>query len=130
VGRHWTGLDQDQRYRLTGLFAELSVATFAARFDGYGGEIFRIAGEEPRPRGTVLVLNQLVKPSGEAVPINYLVRRNDGVWRIVDILLDGKISELALRRSQYTSLLKRDGFDGLIEAMAAKVAQLAGSKSG
>jgi phospholipid transport system substrate-binding protein len=46
VGRHWKSLDQAQRERLTGLFAQLSVATFAARFDGYGGEVFRITGEE------------------------------------------------------------------------------------
>lgn len=127
VGRHWKDLDQAQRERLTGLFAQLSVATFAARFDGYGGEVFRITGEEPQLRGAVLVHNQLVKVTDEAVAINYLVRRNDGGWRIVDVLLDGKFSELALRRSQYTSLLKNQGYDGLIKAMTAKVADLAAS---
>ena len=129
VGRHWKGLDPEQRARLTDLFAQLSVATFAARFDGYGGEVFRITGEAPQLRGAVLVHNQLVKVAGEAVAIDYLVRRNDGGWRIVDVLLDGKFSELALRRSQYTSLLKNQGYDGLIEAMAAKVADLADSGS-
>ena len=80
-------------------------------------------------RGAVLVHNQLVKVTGEAVAINYLVRRTDDGWRIVDVLLDGKFSELALRRSQYTSLLKNQGYDGLIEAMAAKAADLADSGS-
>jgi phospholipid transport system substrate-binding protein len=127
VGRHWKDLDRERREHLIERFAQLSVATFAARFDGYGGEVFRITGEEPQLRGAVLVQNQLVKVTGEAVAINYLLRPNDGDWRIVDVLLDGKFSELALRRSQYTSLLKNQGYDGLIEAMAAKVADLAAS---
>ncbi|MHC4816097.1 MAG: ABC transporter substrate-binding protein [Planctomycetota bacterium] len=129
VGRHWKSLDKAQRERLTDLFAQLSIATFAARFDGYGGEVFRIIGEEPQLRGAVLVHNQLVKVTGEVVMINYLLRRNNDGWRIVDVLLDGKFSELALRRSQYTSLLKNQGYDGLIETMAAKVADLADSGS-
>jgi phospholipid transport system substrate-binding protein len=129
VGRHWKDLNPARRERLTELFARLSIATFAARFDGYGGEVFRITGQEPQLRGAVLVQNRLIKVTGEAVAINYLVRRNDDRWRIVDVLLDGKFSELALRRSQYTSLLKNQGYDGLIEAMAAKVAELADTGS-
>jgi phospholipid transport system substrate-binding protein len=127
VGRYWKELDPAKRDRLTELFAQLSIATFAARFDGYGGEVFRITGEEPQLRGAVLVRDQLVKVTGEAVAINYLLRRKEGGWRIVDVLLDGKFSELALRRSQYTSLLKNQGYDGLVAAMTDKVADLAAS---
>ena len=125
VSRHWTSLDEAEKGRLIELFAAFSVATFAARFDGYGGEVFEVSGEEPRLRGAVLVLNRLVRPSDDPVPINYLLRQSDGAWRIVDVLLDGKFSELALKRSEYTSVLSRDGFAGLIAALEAKVAALA-----
>jgi phospholipid transport system substrate-binding protein len=49
VGRHWRTLDRDQRVRLVGAFARESIATFAERFDGYGGERFEA---RPRARAT------------------------------------------------------------------------------
>ena len=47
-----------------------------------------------------------------------------GRWRIVDVLLDGSISELAMRRSEYRRVLKKNGVDGLIQTLNSKAAQL------
>lgn len=47
VGRAWNDLDQAERDRLVDRFSRMSVATFASRFDGYGGERFEIFGERP-----------------------------------------------------------------------------------
>ncbi|MCG8355633.1 MAG: ABC transporter substrate-binding protein, partial [Kiloniellales bacterium] len=96
LGKHWRNLSNEQKRELTQVFARLSVATFASRFDGYSGERFQVRGEEPRRKGTMLVDNVLIKTSGETIPINYAVREFDGTWRIVDVYLDAKYSELAL----------------------------------
>lgn len=130
IGRYWRKMDEAQRAKLVEAFARLSIATFAARFNGYGGEIFQILGEEEQPRGAILVVNQLVKDDGEAVPINYLMRENKGRWRVVDVFLDAKYSELAIKRSEYTAVYKRDGFARLIEIMEAKIADFAGGGAG
>ena len=126
VGRAWKGLTRDQRAQLVGVFGDLSIATFAARFDGYGGETFEITGEQEQPRGRVLVLNRLVKADGEPVSINFLTAERRGKWRIVDVLLENAFSELAVKRSEYTAVLARDGFDGLITTLRAKIATLSG----
>ncbi|MGF1608295.1 MAG: ABC transporter substrate-binding protein [Kiloniellales bacterium] len=125
VGKHWGSLDAEQQEQLIESFSRLSVATFAARFDGYSGESFRIDGEADQRRNTVLVSNQLVKANGEAIPINYLLRQIDGQWRIIDIFLDAKYSELALKRSEYTSVVSREGFDRLLGVMEQKIAEMA-----
>ena len=125
VGSHWSKLDDAQRETLVSAFAKLSAATFANRFSGYGGESFKVVGQEDKQRGAVLVLNDLVKSDGEVVPINYLLRERKGSWRIIDIFLDAKISELAVKRSEYGSVIGREGFDTLIEVMQQKTAQLA-----
>ena len=71
----------------------------------------------------MLVRNRIVKSDGEAVAINYLARPvgNDG-WRLVDTLLDAKYSELATRRSEYSSIVKNQGIDALIRTLNDKAA--------
>ena len=130
VGKYWKGLDDEQKKQLIQSFARLSVATFASRFDGYGGEVFEVEGESNQRKNTVLVSNKLVKSSGEVVPLNYLLRESDGGWRIVDVYLDAKYSELALKRSEYSSVVSREGFDALIGIMENKIATLASAPGG
>lgn len=123
LGKHWRSLDDAQKKQVTQAFARLSVATFAARFDGYGGESFRVTGESEQRSNSVLVKNQLVRRSGKAISLNYVLRPFDGRLRIIDVYLDAKYSELALKRSEYTAVMKRDGFSGLMTAMQSKIDQ-------
>ena len=124
AGRHWEGLSATERGRLIDSFGRMSVATFASRFDGYSGERFEVLGERPAPRDSILVENRLVKATGDSVAINYLLRDFDGVWRVIDIYLDAKFSELAMKRSEYTSVIGRRGFDDLIRLLDDKIAEL------
>ena len=71
-----------------------------------------------------MVRTQLVRPGDEDVQLNYRLRAVDGEWRIIDIYLNGTVSELALRRSEYSSVLKREGFEKLISTLHAKVESL------
>ena len=125
VGRHWRKLDDAQRERFVETFRRMSIATFAARFNGFSGERFQILGEEQAPRKAVLVRNQLIKKDGEAVEIDYLLRPGAGGWRVIDVFLDAKYSELAMKRSEYSSVFDREGFEGLVSILEAKIAKLA-----
>lgn len=123
VGRYWRKLADSEKQALVEAFARLSVATFAGRFKGYSGESFEIKGEEAQPRGAVLVVNHLIKSNGEPIAINYLMRQSkkSKSWRIVDVFLDAKYSELAVKRSEYTAVLARDGIEGLLNIMQSKI---------
>ena len=48
----------------------------------------------------------------------------DGAWRVIDVYLNGTVSELALRRSEYSSALKRESLDWLIASIEDKIADL------
>lgn len=124
AGPFWRALSAVQQKRLAAAFAQMSISTFAARFRRYNGERFEVRGKRMAPRGSVLIQNRLVTSSGKIVPINYLLRKYGGTWKIVDVLLDAKFSELAMKRSEFTSTLKRLGFGGLIRNMEDKIRQL------
>lgn len=129
VGRVWNDLDETARSILVDRFSRMSVATFASRFDGYGGERFEIFGEKPGPRDTVIVDDRIIRPDDPDVGLNFVFKEKsaddgDGSWRIIDVMLDGKFSELARQRSEFSSILKNGGYDDLIAALDQRIAEL------
>src|SRR5215468_11525254 len=125
VGRHWATAGEQNQKDLVATFSRFTVANFAGRFDGFSGQTFRIIGVEPSTHGTVLVRTHLDVPNEDGVELNYRLREADGSWRIIDIYLNGTVSELALRRSEYSALVQREGFKALIAKLDERIADLA-----
>ncbi len=129
IGRYWKTIDEENRARLLATFERFTVANYAGRFTGYSGQFFETFREQESKYGTVLVHSRLVLDNGETVQLNYRLRPvEDGGWRIIDVLLNGTISELALRRSEYSSLIRREGFAALMSALNQRIDNLAGGK--
>ena len=125
AGRHWRMLSEDERNKLVGTFGRLWVSTYADRFNGYDGESFEIVEEKPAPRNTILVKTNIIKNNGKKVAIDYLLRKRNTQWYVIDIFLSGKYSELAKQRAEYTSVLKRKGFIGLVDIVEEKIQRMA-----
>jgi phospholipid transport system substrate-binding protein len=124
VGRYWKSASEEEHQRLLRAFNKFMVANYAGNFDGYSGQSFETLGEEDSTQGTKLVLSRIVDPGGENTQLNYRLRSVGGKWKIIDIYLNGTVSELALRRSEYSSLIQREGIDSLLAALDRKVAKL------
>lgn len=124
VGRHWKKLSVEEKARWAETFARFTTANYAGRFTGYTGEEFVTLGVEDAARGTRNVLTKIVVPDGEDVQLNYRVIERDGDWKVIDVYLNGTVSELALRRSEYSSALKREGFDFLMASIEDKIEDL------
>jgi phospholipid transport system substrate-binding protein len=120
VGPSWATLAPAQQQRLTEAFGNYVSATYADRFDSYSGEQLEVTGE--RPYGSdVIVQTKIVKSNGETTTLDYLMRQNRGAWQISDVYLDGTISQLAVQRSEFNSILRREGVDGLVMALNRKI---------
>jgi len=124
IGRYWKSTSEEERARLLETFKRFTTANYAGNFDDYTGQVFETLGTEESTHGTMLVRSHLVNPDGETIQLNYRMRLVDGHWKIIDIYLNGTVSELALRRSEYSSLIEREGFDALLAALDDKVANL------
>jgi phospholipid transport system substrate-binding protein len=119
VGASWTSLSETQRQQVIESFGRYISAIYADRFDSYAGQQLQVMGEEPNGGG-VMVRSQIIKANGEPVKVDYMMRRNGESWLISDIYLDGAISEVATRRSEFAAILKNDGVDGLVAALNRK----------
>ena len=128
VGRHWKKLSSEEQQRWLDSFRQMTAATYAGRFEGFSGQKFEVLGQESANHETVVVRAILLNPDGEDVNLNYRLHQIDGTWKVIDVYLNGTVSELALRRSEYSTVLKRDGFAKLIETIDDKTQELAANE--
>lgn len=126
VGPPWTGLGEGERRALTAAFSDWVVATYANRFDGFSGESFSTVGESALKTGDRLVRTELLRPGDAPVPLNYLLRGGEGRWRVVDIYLNGTVSELASRRAEFAGLLREGGAERLEAELRRRTGALLG----
>ena len=108
LGRTWSTLDEIARATFTELLERLIVATYAARFAEYSGQTFRTTSVERTRRGWV-VKTELALADGEKVQLDYYLREGS-VYNIVA----GGVSDLSLRRADYNSIIKLQGYDALL----------------
>jgi phospholipid transport system substrate-binding protein len=120
VGPAWDALTPTQQQQITAAFGRYVSATYADRFDSYSGERLQVVGDIPYGSGGVIVETQIVRDREQPLTINYMMRPHNGVWRISDVYLDGTISQLATQRSEFHSILARQGVGGLISTLARK----------
>ena len=126
VGLSWATLTEAQRQQVTESFGRYFSAIYSDRFDSYAGQKLQVTGEQPNAAGT-MVRSQIVKANGDPVNVDYMMRRNGNSWLISDVYLDGAISEVATRRSEFGAILKNEGIDGLIAALNRKADILTGT---
>jgi phospholipid transport system substrate-binding protein len=72
--------------------------------------------------GRILVQSQLIKSEGGQVQLDYRLHHTAGQWRIVNIIAEG-VSDLALKRADYSAFLKSNGFEALLKKLNEKINQ-------
>jgi len=128
LGRSFESLSAEDQKRWIETFHRFTVANYAGRFTAYSGQSFETLGEDPAAQDTVLVRTRLIDPGAESMDLGYRLRPTDGTWKIIDVYLKGAVSELALRRSDFSAILDRSGFAALVTGVDAKIADLQAGK--
>lgn len=125
IGKYWSSLSEADKQKYLDLFSQVSVAAAANRFRETTGVAFQITGTRPGPQGTTLVDTTLKVGSGDPRKITYLLQQSGSDWRAIDVYYEGTVSELATKRSEYTSVIKMQGLEGLFAAMQKKLTDYA-----
>jgi len=126
VGPTWSSIPPADQKALIEAFDRMTIANYARNFDSYNGEKFTV---EPNvvERGSDKFVKSSLKPaSGDAIPFNYRMHQVDGRWKIEDIYLNGNISQLAQKRSDFGATLQASGPQGLAKKINALADQTLG----
>jgi phospholipid transport system substrate-binding protein len=115
IGPAWKNFSPAQQAASQEAFSRFIVAEYASQINDYSGESFVVDPQtSPTSRGGgEIVKTKLLQPGGRTVNINYLVRGG----RVIDVYLNGTISDLATRRDEFASIIASGGADGLIKRL-------------
>jgi phospholipid transport system substrate-binding protein len=127
LSRYWNDLDETQQSAFIERFDDLSISNYASKFDDFGGEKFRLLGQQELKKGRLVVKTELVKPDGEAVRFDYILHEREGQWLIISVIADG-VNDLSLKRSEYGTIMENDGFDVLLAEIDKKIQALKASE--
>jgi phospholipid transport system substrate-binding protein len=124
VGPAWKNFSPEQQAAAREAFARFIVADYASQISNYSGESFVVDPQtSPESRGGgEIVKTKLLQPGGRTVNINYLVRGG----RVIDVYLNGTISDLATRRDEFASIIASGGADALIKRLRERTEILLG----
>lgn len=124
TGEHWAKAPEQVRNDVTAAARRLSAAELAVLFDSYSGETFKTVGVRDIQDKTMLVDTLLVRQGNDDIKVIYRARKVGGQWRIIDVLLDGAISQLIKRRDEYRRTLTDSGIPGLTKLLNAKADEI------
>jgi phospholipid transport system substrate-binding protein len=124
----WRAGTAAQRERLLAAFRRMSASTVATLFDDYEGESFRIVRERKATGPTVLVDTQILRHGSDPVDVTYVAARMRDRWWLIDIVVEGGISEIKIRRNEYAGYLREGGLDRLAQALEDRATRLLSGK--
>jgi phospholipid transport system substrate-binding protein len=123
VGMRWDNTDPARQARLLRVYRQFTVATYVANFNRYDGERFQILPGLRDTGADRIVATEIVN-GRERLRLDYVMRDGIGVWRAVDVLLEGSISRVAVQRSDFRKILVNGDTDALIASLRRKIADL------
>jgi phospholipid transport system substrate-binding protein len=125
VGLGWSSLTGEQQAGLLAAFRRYTIASYVENFDNYDGQRFEIG---PTPRvlsdGRQVVDTRIVPRSGTPHTLDYVMKRTDTGWKVVDVLADGSISRVAVQRSDFSTLFSKGGAPALEASLQQKTEAL------
>ena len=120
VGRYWRDMTPDQQAEYQELFAAWVLNTYSVRLGGYSGQKFVIDGTAEAGSHDLYVRTRIVQQDAGPLRCDWRVRKIEEKYRVIDVVVEG-ISMLSTQRSEFGSVLRQHGADGLIEALQARL---------
>lgn len=115
IGPDWQSMSQANQAALIAAFRRLTVADYARNFDDYNGEQFVVDPKVQERNGSKIVSSKMTAPGKAPIPFVYRMEKTADGWQIIDVYLNGYISEVATRRADFASTLKSGGAPALIK---------------
>ncbi len=116
VGRHWRHATDTQKQAFMLVFEEHIVKIYTSQLGVYNEEIVAIRNVASRTERDTIVGTEVMRSSDAPLQLDWLVREEAGAYRVIDIAAEG-VSLMTTKRSEFSSVIQRDGLDGLIEKL-------------
>lgn len=123
AGPYWRKAGEGQRKQYLDLFGLYVAYLYADKFAIYSGEKLNIVKVRKFDKTDSLVKGRIEKPAGQSTDVAFRVRQTGEEFKIVDTFIEN-ISLILTKRSEFQSILSREGMDGLLRKLRQKVTRL------
>ena len=120
LGSAWKNSNMDEKKKISLAFAEYITKNYLKRFIKINDVKFKIEEKKSIKNKFVMIKTTLIPNNSDTVSINYLLSNKNGKWKIFDVLLAGSVSEIATKKSEFSSFLKDGKTNNLIDALNKK----------
>lgn len=117
VGPTWTSMSEADHKSLVAAFRRLTLANYASNFVSFDGQRFTMDPNVIQRDSDRVVQTTLIPKGEKPVPLLYRMRQDGAPWKVIDIFLEGYVSELATRRSDFSATVASGGAPALIKKM-------------
>jgi phospholipid transport system substrate-binding protein len=120
LGRYKDDVNEEQRPEIVNEFRLLLVRTYSSALLEYTDQVLvYLPMEGSEAEGAVTVRTEIEQAGGFPIPINYLLRKGDDGWKVIDISVD-EVSLVTNYRSSFARAIKKNGVDGLIKTLRSR----------
>jgi phospholipid transport system substrate-binding protein len=121
IGRYWRGATSEQRGDYMALYSEFFLNTYTSTLGESDGQTFVVTGARAANAKDVVVRSLLNRAGGQPFVTDWRVRNFNGRYRVIDVMVEG-ISLALTQRSEFASVARRGGLDGLLATLRARTA--------
>lgn len=114
LGQYWKSATPAQQKEYQKLFNAMVVKVYSNRFSEYKGQKFDVRTARKENDKDAIVTSYIVPNDGPEVRVDWRVRNKGGVYKVVDIIVEG-VSMGQTQRADFASVIQRGG--GNIEAL-------------
>ena len=125
LGVYGHKLTDSERVAYLDVFKEYVVQTYAVRFNSYAGQSFVVTKNAPDGDTGAWVTTGIGKPGEEPTEVQWRVRKEGNVYKIIDVVVEG-VSLLVTQRSEFAAVLQRNNgnITSLTALMRDKIVEL------
>jgi len=120
MGQNWRVATPEQKKQLIESFRTLLVRTYASALAAYSEQKFDFRPLRAKPTDTdVTVQVRVLQPGQQPVPIDYSMEKTPTGWKVYDVMVGG-VSLVANYRTEFATVVRGTGIDGLIKDLQTK----------
>jgi len=119
LGAKWNTATEEQKTQYTTLYRKYLTETYVSNFAENPDKRIRdikIFGVNDSTDSDFTVRTEMQLADNESLKVNYLVRENDGKYKVLDIAIEN-VSLIATHRSEFGKLAAQQGVDGVITTL-------------
>jgi phospholipid transport system substrate-binding protein len=121
LATNWKKASDAEKQEFTDLFKQLIQSSYVGKLEAYTNETVEYVTE--KVKGRKALVETMIKTASADIPLNYKMYSKDGNWLVYDVIIEG-VSLISNYRSSYQTIVKKEGFDGLMAKMKAKIEEL------